>query len=207
MKYLYIIVIIFFLTSCDYQEEKEYEEYFPNNSFRFIRTEEDTSIIINKDQTYYLLLLNKQNINTEVEYLIKYKDIKTNIKTEEEYLLDKDLTINNIEFKINNKIEINLNDKNICIYIKELDKDEYSDCNFIYLYNPDKDFYITLNSDLLGLLYHSYTKFNYRFMRHLATVWIDSFTIDSPSYTTIILDNNDFTVTSDKIRVKTIHKK
>lgn len=207
MKYIFLIVVIFLLPSCSNQVEEEYYSYLPNNSIRFIRTENETSLLINKDDTYYLLLIGDQNIDIEVNYLIKYKNIETTIDSEEEYLLNKDLTINNIEFKVNNKIEINMNSQNICIYIKELDKDDYSNCNFIYLYNPDKNFYITLNSDLLGLIYHSYTKFNYKFLHHMSTVWIDSFTIDESSYTTLIIDNNKFEVRSDKIRGKTIHKR
>lgn len=207
MKYLYLIVIIFLLTSCSYQEYHEEYDYLLDNSIRFIRTNNETSILINKNDIYYLLLINNQNIDIEVDYLIKCKDIETNIDYEEEYILDENLVINNIEFDINNKIEIKLNEKNICIYIKELDQDDYSNCNFIYLYNQDKDFYITLNNDLLALFYHSYTKFNYRFLYHLGTVWIDSYTIDTLSYLTLTIEDNDFTVTSHKIKDKTIHKK
>lgn len=209
MKNMYFIVIIFLLCSCTYQVVNEIEDYdyMPDNSIRFIRTEYDTSILISKDNKYYLLFLNKQNINIEVDYLIKYKNIDTDIECEEEYVLDDDIVIDDIEFKLNSKIEINLNDNNICIYIKELDKDDYSECEFIYLYNPDNNFYITLNNELLGLFYHSYSKFNYKFLHHMGTVWIDSFTIDSSSYTTLTIKDNDFRVTSSKIRNKTIHKK
>lgn len=208
MKYIYPIVIIFLLSSCSYQElDEDYYNYIPDNSVRFIRIGDETSILINKDNIYYLLLINKQNIDIEVDYLIKYKNIETNIEFKEEYNLNNHITINDIEFKVNNKIEINLNDQNICIYIKELNKDDYSNCNFIYLYNPDKNFYITLNSDLLALFYHSYTKFNYKFMHHMATVWIDSYTLDYSSCTTLTLDDEDFYVTSNKIKNKTIHKK
>lgn len=207
MKYLYLIAIIFLLPACTYQESTEDYNYLPNNSIRFIRTDNDTSLLINKDNVYYLLLLNKQNIDIEVDYLIKYKNTKTNILSKEEYLLDKNIVIDNIEFRLNNKIEIIFNNQNICIYIKEIDRDDYSSCNFIYLYNPDQDFYITLNNELLALFYHSYTKFNYRFMHHMGTVWIDSFTINSSSYTTLTIEDKSFTVTSHKIRGKTIHKK
>ena len=209
MKYIYLMVIIFLLSSCNYIpiEETEDYNYLPNNSVRFIRTDNDTSFLINNDNTYYLFLINEQNIDIEVDYLIKYKNINTTIDFEEEYLLEDDITIDNITFKVNNKLEIYFNNKNICVYIKELDEDDYINCNFIYLYNPDKNFYITLNSNLLGLFYHSYTKFNYKFMHHMSTVWIDSFTIDSSSYTTLTIKNNDFKVTSSKIRGQTIHKK
>lgn len=209
MKYIYLIVIIFLLTSCSdsYEYASNSSDYIPNNSIRFIRTDLDTSILINKDDIYYLLLLNEENIkDIEVDYIIKYKDIKTSIDNEEEYLLVDDITINNIEFNINNKIDINLNDYKVCIYINELNDDDFETCDFIYLYNPDKNFYITLNDDLLGLIYNSYTKFNYRFLHHLATVWIESYTIDENTYLTVNLDD-EIEVTSGKIRNKTIHKK
>lgn len=208
MKYIYLIVIIFLLTSCSHNVEYTFytSDYIPNNSIRFIRTDIDTSILINKDDIYYLLLLNEENINNiNVDYIIKYRDISTSINTEE-YLLEDKITINNIEFNIDNKIDININDYKICIYLKELSVDDFEDCNFIYLYNPDKKFYITLNSDLLGLIYNSYTKFNYKFLHHLATVWIETYTIDKNTYLTINLDD-EIEVTSGKIRTKTIHKK
>ena len=89
----------------------------------------------------------------------------------------------------------------------ELDQDNYSSCDFLYLYNPDNNLDITLNSNLLVLFYHSYTKFSYIFMRHLADVWIDSSTIDKSTYTTLTLTEDDFEITTTKIRGKTIHKK
>ena len=90
MKYIYLTVIIFLLTSCSYGAEYTLytSDYIPNNSIRFIRTDIDTSILINKDEVYYLLLLNKQNIDMDVDYLIKYKDIKTDIEASEEYVLN-----------------------------------------------------------------------------------------------------------------------
>lgn len=83
---------------------------------------------------------------------------------------------------------------------------DYRDCNFIYLYDINKDFYIELNDNMV-LLYDSYTRFNYKFMYMLARVWIDSYTIDNDCYTTITFEGNDYTVTSYKRRGKTIHKK
>jgi len=208
MKYILLIVSVLFLCSCDYIEEVEDYNYLDDNSLRFIRTEEDTSILINKGDVYYLLLLGEDNSNIEeVDYLIKYKSVTTDISYNYEYLLEDDIVIDDLEFKKNDKIEIVFNDNNFCIYMKELDRDNYSECDFIYLYNIDNDFYITLNSDLLVIFYHAYTRFNYRFMHHLTTVWIDSYTIDTSSYTTLKIEEDDFEVSSDKIRGKTIHKK
>lgn len=207
MKYIYLILIILLLPACSYTKVNEDYNYLPNNSLRFIRTENDTSLLINKDNTYYLLLLNKDNINIDVDYLIKLNNVKSNVRAKKEIYLNKDLTINSITFKINDKVEILFNNKKFCIYIKNLDQDNYSSCDFLYLYDPDKNFYITLNNNLLVLFYQSYTKFNYKFMYHLSTVWIDSYTIDPSSYTTLTISRDNFEITSNEIRGKTIHKK
>lgn len=207
MKYLYLIVMIFILTSCTYREEKEDYNYLDDNSLRLIRNNNDTSILINDDNNFYLLLLGKQNIDIEVDYLIKLSNQKTDIKTKEEYILTNDLTINNITFKKNDKIEIFFNNHNFCIYINSLDQDNYSNCDFVYLYDPHEDFYITLNSNLSVLFYHSYTKFNYKFLYHLATVWIDSYTLSEKSYTTVTITKESFEILGSKIRGKAIHKR
>lgn len=209
MKYVYFVVVIFLLSGCayDFGEVEDYN-YLDDNSIRFVRSNNDTSILINKSDKYYLLLLESSNIDDiEVDYLIKYRDVNSNIEHDEEYLLEDNLVINELEFNINDKIEIVMNDNLFCIYVKEIDRDNFRECNFIYLYNIDNDFYITLNSDLKGLFYHSYTKFNYKFLHHLTTVWIDSFIIDSSSYTTIIFDGDDFEVSSYKIRGNTVHRR
>lgn len=168
--------------------------YLEENSIRFIKNK-TTSLLINKDNIYYLLSLdnNKEDI---------YRDYYINLKE-----IDKEITINDIQIKRNDKIEIILDNYNFCIYIKDIDKDNYKNCNFIYLYNIDKDFYITLNNNIEILFYDSYTTFNYKFLYHLSLVWIDTYTIDPSSYLTLTLKEDSYIVKADKIRGKTIHKK
>ena len=81
MKKIFLIVTIFLLCSCTYEIDNEIQDYnyIPDNSVRFIRTNNETSLLINKDDTYYLLLINEQNIDIEVDYLVKYKNIDTDI--------------------------------------------------------------------------------------------------------------------------------
>ena len=207
MKYILILLSLILLTSCNSSFVVEDYNYLENNSLRFIKNNEDVSILINKDDKYYLLLLGEDNIDIEVDYLIKYKDINTSIKTKKEYLLNKNILIDDLYFKINDKIEIIINSNNFCIYLKELDKNNYSSCDFLYLYNPDDNFYITINNNLKVLFTNSYTKFNYKFMRHHADVWIDSAAVDSSSYTTVTINEENFEISSFEIRGKTIHKK
>lgn len=207
MKKIYLLLILL-LTSCSpYKIEKEDYNYIENNTIRFIKNGIDVSLLIYKDNKYYLLLLGKDNIDIEVDYLVKINNIKSNIKTKEEYYLNNNLVLDNIIFNKNDKIEIRMNNKLFCIYIKELDKNNYNTCDFIYLYNIDKDFYISLTSNLLVLFYDSYTNFNYKFLYELSSVWIDTYTIDNSIYTDITINKDNFNVTSNKIRGKTIHKK
>lgn len=191
---MFLILSILLLCGCRYKETKEDYNYLDNNTIRFIRKDNNTSLLINKNNLYYLITFNNDT-NIEYDYIIKLNDI------------DNIYTINDIIVKKNDKIELIIDNYDFCIYKKELDKDNYSMCDFIYLYDIDEDFYITLNSDLLVLFYNSYTKFNYKFMYHLSEVWIDSYTIDEDSYLDLTLYEDNFRVISHKIRGKTIHKK
>lgn len=207
MKYIYLIILLFVVVGCSSKEEyKEDYNILEDNSIRFIKEDNGTTLLINKDNNFYLLPLSNTKFK-ETDYLIKINNQKYNTKYKKEYLLTNNLILQNIEFKINDKIEIILNNKTFCIYIEKLNKDNFLDCDFIYLYNIDKDFYITLSSDILILFYDSYTKFNYRFMYELSKVWIDSYTISKDSYTTLTIYKDNFNVSSYKIRGKTIHKK
>lgn len=194
MKYIYLMMSLLFLVSCEYRKEIEDYNYLDNNSIRFIKIGNDTELLINKDDIFYLIILDNKNSNIYYDYLIDMNNISS-------------ININNIIFNVNDKIEILFDDKKFCIYKKELDRDNYSDCDFIYLYKIDDDFYITLNNNISVLFYDSYSSFNYRFMYMLSNVWIDSYTIDVDSYTTLTLKDNDYEVSSYKIRGKTIHKK
>lgn len=196
MKKIYLLLpLLILLPSCTkYQKQSEDYNYLEENSIRFIKNK-NTSLLINKDNIYYLLSLDNNKEDVYRDYYINLKDI------------DKEITINDIQIKKNDKIEIILDNYNLCIYIKDIDKDNYKNCNFIYLYNIDKDFYITLNNNIEILFYDSYTKFNYKFLYHLSLVWIDTYTIDPSSYLTLTLKEDSYIVKADKIRGKTIHKK
>ncbi len=194
MKYVYLMMSLLFLVSCEYRKEIEDYNYLDNNSIRFIKIGNDTELLINKDDVFYLIILDNKNSDIYYDYLIDMNSISS-------------ININNIIFNVNDKIEILFDDKKFCIYKKELDRDNYSDCDFIYLYKIDDDFYITLNNNISVLFYDAYSSFNYRFMYMLSNVWIDSYTIDEYSYTTLTLKDNDYEVSSYKIRGKTIHKK
>lgn len=205
MKYIWIILFLL-CTACTFEDRKEDYNFIPNNSIRFIRNNDDTSLLMYKDDKYYLLLLGEDNIEIDVDYLVTFRNNFSKVGYNYKYVLENELVINDIVFKVNDKIEILFNDMTLCIYIKDLDKDNYLYCDFIYLYDYTDDVYITLNNNLLMLFYHSYSKFSFDFMYHMATVWIDSSTINDNSYVTLTISDDDYIINRTKRRGKTIHK-
>lgn len=193
MKYQYLFICLI-ICSCTYlPKEKEDYNYLEDNSIRFIKTKNNTEILINKDNIFYLITMSDTKTTTTYDYLINLTTTQ-NIK------------INNLTIYTDDKINILFNNKKICIYKKELDQDNYQTCNFIYLHKIDNDFNITLYDNNI-LIYDAYTNFNYKFMYSLAKVWIDTINISEDTITTIILKDNDYQVEATKIRGKTIHKK
>lgn len=196
MKYIYLLLIILLLPSCKtIPKDKEDYNYLEDNSIRFIKDKEDTELLINKNNIFYLIVLdNKLDITIPYDQIINIPNKET--------LSQEDLIIT-----ITDKIEITLNNNTLCIYQKHLDQDNYKDCDYIYLYKIEDNFYITLNNNIKMLFYNAYTKFNYRFLYMLSQVWIGTTTLEDETYTTLTIEKNDFTITTTKKRGKTIHKR
>ena len=113
------------MTGCTFSNDyKEDYNILENNSIRFIKSDASISFLINKDNTFYLLVLNGTTV-TDTDYLIKIDNTKYNINYTEEYLLKDTLVLQDIIFKINDKIEIILNNKTFCIYLDRLNKDNF----------------------------------------------------------------------------------
>ena len=105
------------MTGCTFSNDyKEDYNILENNSIRFIKSDASISFLINKDNTFYLLVLNGTTV-TDTDYLIKIDNTKYNINYTEEYILKDTLVLQDIIFKINDKIEIILNNKTFCIYL------------------------------------------------------------------------------------------
>ena len=63
MKYIYLMMSLLFLVSCEYRKEIEDYNYLDNNSIRFIKIGNDTELLINKDDVFYLIILDNKNKN------------------------------------------------------------------------------------------------------------------------------------------------
>ena len=143
--------------------------------------------------------LNKTSLNKIKFFCDNYEDIIVDFESFNKYFLNT-ITYDNRSMKDCSERAI------VTFYIEECEK-LFETYNIDESIDIDDDFYITLSNDMYILFYDSYTRFNYRFMYHLALIWVDSYTIDKSSYLTMTIRDNNFIITTDKIRGKTIHKK
>ena len=88
MKKIYLLLpLLILLPSCTkYQKQSEDYNYLEENSIRFIKNK-TTSLLINKDNIYYLLSLDNNKEDVYRDYYINLKEI------------DKEITINDIQIK------------------------------------------------------------------------------------------------------------
>ena len=64
------------MTGCTFSNDyKEDYNILENNSIRFIKSDASISFLINKDNTFYLLVLNGTTV-TDTDYLIKIDNTK-----------------------------------------------------------------------------------------------------------------------------------
>ena len=93
MKYQYLFICLI-LCSCTYlPKEKEDYNYLEDNSIRFIKTKNNTEILINKDNIFYLITMSDTKTTTTYDYLINLTTTQ-NIK------------INNLTIYTDDKINI-----------------------------------------------------------------------------------------------------
>ena len=118
----------------------------------------------------------------------------TNLNYKHKYLLNTNITIDDLKIFIDDKINIKLNDNLFCVYDIRIDKNNYLNCDFIYLFNNKEDIDITLNNNMKILFYNEYSKFNTKFLTNLYTTWIDTYIITSEEYTTLKLTKTKYEI-------------
>ena len=102
MKYLYLFLCLT-LCSCTYlPKEKEDYNFLEDNSIRFIKTKNNTEILINKDNIFYLIVMDSAKPSTTYDYLINLTTTQ-NIK------------INNLTIYTDDKVNILLTKKYVSI--------------------------------------------------------------------------------------------
>ena len=110
-----------FICSCSYQDNREDYNFLENNSIRFIKNDTGIILLINKNDIFYKVILNDID-DIYYDYVIDINKTR--------YFCN-----NDIIYRRDDKIEIMMNNKRLCIYIDRYKDSDYRDCNFIYLYD------------------------------------------------------------------------
>lgn len=164
-----------------------------NNSIIILKEDETVCLLIKNSDKFTLLSLN--DINTNYKYFTNRLD---NIIYKDKF---KDTVIDDVVISNKGFININILDKNFCIYDKDLYKknSNFNDCNYLYILNNTKKVYIDLNDDMNGLFYNEYSKFSEKFLEEMFITWIDTYVINDDEI--IVIDfNSDYNINNYSLR-------
>ena len=109
-----------FICSCSYKDNREDYNFLEDNSIRFIKNDTGIILLINKNDIFYKVILNDIG-DIYYDYVIDINKTR--------YFCN-----NDIIYRRDDKIEIMMNNKRLCIYMDRYKDSDYRDCNFIYLY-------------------------------------------------------------------------
>ena len=110
-----------FICSCSYKDNREDYNFLEDNSIRFIKNDTGIILLINKNDIFYKVILNDID-DIYYDYVIDINKTR--------YFCN-----NDIIYRRDDKIEIMMNNKRLCIYMDRYKDSDYRDCNFIYLYD------------------------------------------------------------------------
>lgn len=199
-----LLIFILILSGCQTDiEVSNYTDDIVNNSIIFYNSNNINSVIIYSNNKYILYILNGNKINLNnyykilprIDYIISRNNINLDKKVIDTYRIYQSIKLNDITVTIDDKIEINLNNENICIYDKNISElGDYSLCNYIYILNNEKDVYINLNDNMKVLFYNEYSKFSNKFLEHLYTTWIDTYTVTKDTLIILELSDSDYNI-------------
>jgi len=199
--YKYVMLLcIFFLVGCSNEiEVNEYMNEIKDNSVIFYNTNNINSVIIRSNGKYILYVLNGNKINLDyyykflpkIDYVISNNEIILNDNEINIYKIYKQLKLHDVIINVNDKIKINIDNNNVCIYDKNISQyGDYSECGYIYILNNENNVYITLDDDMNVLFYNEYSKFSNKFLEHLFTTWVDTYTISKDKLIILELESD-----------------
>ena len=167
----------------------------------FISLDDSKSLLINKDQTKILVILeylNSRKINdilkifdvNKLDYILMSNDYSIDLKTDNcEIIVNKELEIADIEFKaIKNIIQIEYLEHNFCVYSGLNPTKLNNECHYVYFLNINKD--VTINDSTDMIFYNEGT--NSDFLEPVFDKWVDIYMIKKDYYVTLKLDEDTY---------------
>ena len=196
MKKIVFITILILTTACTKTQTITTTNAIPNNTILFLKNNLSTSLVIyNNNKTTLIELENKDKIFTtnklKINNLILQSNIITDINYDKKYILTNKLIVNDIVIEKKDKLQISINNNNLCIYDMNINTTgDYKICDFIYILNNEENIYLNLTDKTKILFYNEYKTFSSKFLEHIYITWIDTYTITNNKITKLELDNN-----------------
>ena len=196
MKKIVFITILILTTACTKTQTVTTTNAIPNNTILFLKNNLSTSLVIyNNNKTTLIELENKDKIFTtnklKINNLILQSNIITDINYDKKYILTNKLIVNDIVIEKKDKLQISINNNNLCIYDMNINTTgDYKICDFIYILNNEENIYLNLTEKTKILFYNEYKTFSSKFLEHIYITWIDTYTISNNKITKLELDNN-----------------
>lgn len=192
MKKIFTICL-FLLTGCT-NTIPVFNNDINTPTITFIKKELSTSLLIyNNNETTLIELENKDKIFTsdkiKINNLVLQNSIMTDIDYDNKYILTNNLKINDILIEKTDKLLININNNNLCIYDVNINESgNYELCDYIYILNNEDKVFIKLNENNKVLFYNEHKMFSSNFLEQIYITWIDTNIISKNTITKLILD-------------------
>lgn len=149
----------------------------------------------------FLLLFDKGLVmDNRVDYLVLLEDRDIDIDYKDKYILRDELVLDGVEIYIDNMIGISFDNYLFCVYGDEwYYKDDFGECDFIYILNGEDDVNISFSDRVKVLLYNEYSEFKTSFLEKMFASWLDTYIVSSDSVISLVISDDGYEVNTLKI--------
>lgn len=149
----------------------------------------------------FLLLFDKGLVmDNRVDYLVLLEDRDIGIDYKDKYILRDKLVLDGVEIFIDNMIGISFDNYLFCVYGDEwYYKDDFGECDFIYILNGEDDVNISFSDRVKVLLYNEYSEFKTSFLEKMFASWLDTYIVSSDSVISLVISDDGYEVNTLEI--------
>lgn len=192
MKKWFCFLALLMLGGCN---DREMVDTFDNDdSYHFYISK--SGIYEDDANSNFLLLFDKGLVmDNRVDYLVLLEDRDIGIDYKDKYILRDKLVLDGVEIYIDNMIGISFDNYLFCVYGDEwYYKDDFGECDFIYILNGEDDVNISFSDRVKVLFYNEYSEFKTSFLEKMFASWLDTYIVSSDSVISLVISDDGYEV-------------
>lgn len=197
MKKWFCFLALLMLGGCN---DREMVDTFDNDdSYHFYISK--SGIYEDDANSNFLLLFDKGLVmDNRVDYLVLLEDRDIGIDYKDKYILRDKLVLDGVEIYIDNMIGISFDNYLFCVYGDEwYYKDDFGECDFIYILNGEDDVNISFSDRVKVLFYNEYSEFKTSFLEKMFASWLDTYIVSSDSVISLVISDDGYEVNTLEI--------